>query len=57
MTNNQIFKDIEKLLDRADELEREDKANPKKKIPYVEFMARRYNISVDEMKKRMGLED
>lgn len=51
----EVFKEINALLDRADMLEQQERENPKPKISYVEFMARRAGVTVEEMEKRMGL--
>ena len=50
----EIFKEVEGLLERADALEKAERENPQPKISYVEFMARRYGVSVIEMERRMG---
>jgi hypothetical protein len=39
--DQELFREIGRLLDRADQLEREEKAAPKKTISYAEFMRRR----------------
>jgi hypothetical protein len=55
--------EIKDLLDRADQLEAEERrpnsstggSSARETIGYVEFMARRAGISVEEQARRMGL--
>lgn len=53
--NREEINEVSAILDRADEIERQERENPKPKITYFEFLARREGISVDELKIRMGL--
>ena len=66
-TDREALLEIEKLLDRADRLEAEARLNSstadssagdssaRETIGYVEFMARRAGISVEEQERRMRL--
>ena len=66
-TDREALLEIKELLDRADRLEAEARLNrstadssagdssESKTIGYVELMARRASISVEEQERRMGL--
>ena len=62
-TDREALLEIKELLDRADRLEAEERLNSstadspaRETISYVELMARRAGISVEEQERRMGLE-
>ena len=64
-TNRKTLLEIKELLDRADRREAEERreaagssagdSSESKTIGYVELMARRAGISVEEQERRMGL--
>ena len=65
-TNRKTLLEIKELLDRADRREAEERreaaggsagdSSTRATIGYVELMARRAGISVEEQERRMGLE-